>query len=213
MIISRREQLVQESATHGKIAVIVDQSWAVITTISAYRVACTSPRRLGHVAQFFLGAGYPKNLFIFVLFCSASLPPALISVFQAESVEYRQPKNGEIALWSNMRVVKCKYGRRQRGATHRSSRASSVWVRILEFISELYTGRRQVKAHGSAVCLPNWLTWAKCLSKSWCRALKRMPHTTRDAHHHTVLFWVDIYNWITWSSKMKDTMIVRTRRG
>jgi len=40
------------------------------------------------------------------------------------------PKNAEIALWTNSRVVK--WGERQRGATRRSSRASSGQVRIRE---------------------------------------------------------------------------------
>jgi len=44
--IQRREQNFQDSATHGKIAVIVDQSWSVITAKSAHGVARTSPRRL-----------------------------------------------------------------------------------------------------------------------------------------------------------------------
>ena len=179
MIISRREQLVQESATHGKIAVIVDQSWAVITTISAYRVACTSPRRLGHVAQFFLGAGYPKNLFIFVLFCSASLPPALISVFQAESVEYRQPKNGEIALWSNMRVVKCKYVR----AAARSNAPKQPRVISLGPHSGVYL--RIV--HGTSAGQGTWQCSlpAKLINMGQMSVKELMPGFKKDASHNT----------------------------
>ena len=40
------------------------------------------------------------------------------------------PKDAEISLWPNTRV--CKWGARQRGATHRSSRASSGQIQMRE---------------------------------------------------------------------------------
>jgi len=43
--IRRREQCYRESATHGKFAVIIDQSGALMTAKSAHGIACTSARR------------------------------------------------------------------------------------------------------------------------------------------------------------------------
>jgi len=80
----------EESATRGNIAVIVDQSWSVITAKSTYGLARTNPRRLGHPARagFFVGQG-TKNLFVFPLSCSASIPShspsPVIKVFKKET--------------------------------------------------------------------------------------------------------------------------------
>ena len=71
-IIHRRNRFYQESATHQKIAIIVDQSWSPMTAKSANGVARTSPRRLGH--PFFNFNGVPTNIFVFLLFCSPPSP-------------------------------------------------------------------------------------------------------------------------------------------
>jgi len=40
-------------------------------------------------------------------------------------------------------------------------------------------------------------------NKNKINLMKRMPHTTHDVHHHNskMLFWCDLHNKITWSSK------------
>jgi len=81
-------------------------------------------------------------------------------------------------------------------------------------VSIFWTGCQQVKAHGSAVCLHNLLTERNCLCKSWwlwkeCLAQHTTPITTTNKF----LFWFDVYNKITWSSKIKETTTVRIHRG
>ena len=72
-IIRKMYQFLQESVTHGKIVVIVEQSWILITAKSAHGVARTNPRRLRH-GWFFFWVELPKNLSVCFLVCWASIP-------------------------------------------------------------------------------------------------------------------------------------------
>jgi len=65
--------IILDMSTHGKIAVMIEQSWTsrTATRKSAHGVACTSLRRLGHPAR---ALGWvPGITFIFFLFSSASI--------------------------------------------------------------------------------------------------------------------------------------------
>jgi len=61
------------------LSLTVDQSWSPITSKSAYGIARTSPRLLGHpaLAVFFFWVGYQKICSFFPFFCSASIPSTL----------------------------------------------------------------------------------------------------------------------------------------
>jgi len=68
---------------HEKISVIVDHSWAMITTKSAHRVTCNRLRRLGHPARAL--DWVPRIIFIFFLFSSVTIPSVqLVFCFQIE---------------------------------------------------------------------------------------------------------------------------------
>jgi len=63
-------QFLYESATQGKSAIIVKQSWKSITAKSAEGVARSSPRHLSHPVR----AGYQKTFLVVFLVCSAPIP-------------------------------------------------------------------------------------------------------------------------------------------
>jgi len=63
---------VQGSATHGKIAVIVEHSWALIIDPRSRSYQPKAFRPSGPGRLFFLG-WVPKTLFVMFLFCSASI--------------------------------------------------------------------------------------------------------------------------------------------